>query len=57
MVICANQGHNVKHPILSEGLFAKRFLTPFCVLAETCKIHNKSQKNPKIAKPILLYSL
>jgi hypothetical protein len=56
-VICANQGYICKHPILSKGLFAKKFLTPFCILAEPCKIHKKSQKNPKIANPILLCSV
>jgi hypothetical protein len=56
-VICANQGYICKHSILSEGLVAKRFLTPFCVSAEPCKICIKSQKNPKIANPILLCSV
>jgi hypothetical protein len=38
----------------STGLLAKCFFTLCCVSAASCKINIKSQKNPKIANPILL---
>jgi hypothetical protein len=56
-VFCADQGYGCEASDLSRVQFTKTFLTPLSVSAATCKIHNKSQKNPKIANPILLCSV
>jgi hypothetical protein len=56
-VFCAKLGPSCEPPDLSKGLLAKWFLPLFNVLAGSCKIHIKSQKNPKIAKPIFLCSV
>jgi hypothetical protein len=40
-----------------QGVLREMILTPCCVSAANCKIHIKSQKNPKITNPILLCSV
>jgi hypothetical protein len=52
---CAqDKGITVNSSIFPRACSQKGFFTPLSVLAATCKIHIKSQKNPKIANPILL---
>jgi hypothetical protein len=53
----ANRGYGCDALDLSRVQFAKCFFTIWCVSAAPCKIRIKSQKNPKIANSILLYSM
>jgi hypothetical protein len=52
-----SQGPNCLTNFLSRGPCAKWIFHSLCVLAVPCKIHNKSQKNPKIENPILQCSV
>jgi hypothetical protein len=55
-VVCANQGYIGEALILFLGSVCRRVLEPLCVLAITLNNRIKSQKNPKIANPILFCS-
>jgi hypothetical protein len=39
------------------GAYSQKVSILLCVLAVSCKMHIKSQKNPKNAKRIFLYSV